>query len=164
MSTTASQPNQQASQLRKIFDKVKDIAARLKVGRAETMQLMGLEAYTDLLRALTPVSAPEYKTKFINATLAGDTQVVERVEDRKIRVLAFSLNNGGGAVSTVHFRSVARPISSDKALAANGGAMVAPEPQGFWFETAMGEGLNINLAAAGTVGVDVTYVEVEASR
>lgn len=107
------------------------------------------------------ISAPTRKFFFVNATAVGNTEVVERVEGKKIRVVSYTLNNGGTAVATVHFRSGSRPISSTKDLAADGGGMVASKANGFWFETAVGEPLNINLLAAGTVGVDVEYVEVE---
>ena len=102
-----------------------------------------------------------YKTGFANATNIGDTQVVEGVVSKKLRVLGYTLNNGGAAVVTVHFRSGTSAICSNKDLAADGGGMVVQVEQGFCFETQVGEALNINLAAPGTVGVDATYVEVE---
>ena len=100
------------------------------------------------------------KTAFLNATDIGDTEIVAAVAGRKIRVLGWSLNNGGASVATVHFRSGATAICSTKDLAADGGGMVGALVQGFWFETVAGAALNINLLAAGTVGVDVVYVEV----
>jgi hypothetical protein len=122
---------------------------------------MVLTLLEDLVGELREIRLPQYKTDFVNATLAGDTEVVESVDGKRIRTFGYALNNGGSSVATVHFRSGTRPISSDKDLAADGGGMVTPVAQGFWFETAVGEALNINLLAAGAVGVDVTYSEIE---
>ena len=102
-----------------------------------------------------------YLTFFVNATRSGNNEVVERVVDKKIQVVGYVLNNGNAAVATVHFRSGTRPISSTKDLAADGGGMVGALTEGFWFETAVGEALNINLLADGAVGVDVMYVLAE---
>ena len=100
------------------------------------------------------------KTAFLNATDIGDSQIVALVTVKKIRVLGYTLSNGGASVATVHFRSGTTPICSNKDLAADGGGMVVQAHQGFLFETTVGAALNINLLAAGTVGVDITYVEV----
>ena len=100
------------------------------------------------------------KTAFANATVSGNTLVVAAVSARKIRVLGYSLNNGGGAVIRVNFQSQTTPISSTKSLAAEGGGSNVYAYQGFCFETAVGEALNLNLSALGTVGADITYVEV----
>ena len=101
----------------------------------------------------------DYKTAFVNATASGNTEVVAAVARRKIRVVGYTLNNGGAAVA-VNFQAGTTAISSTKTLAATGGGMVVRLGQGFVFETTEGEALNINLAAAGTVGVDVIYMEV----
>ena len=111
--------------------------------------------------AQSDVFSLNYKTAFANATNSGDTKVVQEVVSKKLRVLGYTLNNGGAAVVTVHFRSGTSAICSNKDLAADGGGMVVQVEQGFCFETQVGEALNINLAAPGTVGVDATYVEVE---
>ena len=100
------------------------------------------------------------KTAFLNATDSGDSQIVALVTVKKIRALGYTLSNGGAAVISVHFRSGTTPICSTKDLAADGGGMVVQALQGFLFETVAGAALNINLNAAGTVGVDVVYVEV----
>lgn len=101
----------------------------------------------------------EYKAAFANATVSGNTAVVAAVAGKKIRVLGYSLNNGGAFVITVNFQSGTTAISSNKDLAADGGGSNLQAAQGFLFETAVGQALNINLDAAGTVGVDVNYVE-----
>ena len=100
------------------------------------------------------------KTAFLNATDIGNTQVVAAVSGKKIRVLDYVLSNGGGSSINVNFQSATTAISSTKTLAATGGGMSVGAPAGFYFETAVGEALNLNLSAAGTVGLDITYVEV----
>ena len=154
--------NQQNSQLGRIVGRINRLSAQLNGGPSMALQVMVLLMLEDLIQAVATNASPTYKTEFVNATAAGNTEVVERVVDRKIQVVAYTLNNGAASVATVHFRSGSRAISSDKDLAADGGGMVVPIAQAFWFETAVGEALNINLAAAGAVGVDVTYVEAEA--
>lgn len=135
--------------------------------RPDVMAFLMQAAQAGHLARLRSLAEARYRTinslksEFVNATRAGNNEVVERVVDKKIRVVAYSLNNGGAAVATVHFRSGSRPISSTKDLAADGGGMVQALSEGFWFETAVGEALNINLAADGAVGVDVMYLEVE---
>lgn len=123
--------------------------------------LMALIALDTLVDVVTPPSVTTFKTEFANATLAGDTELIERVEGKKLGVRGYVLNNGGGSVATVRFRSGTRAICSDKDLAADGGgAVTAGLVRGYWFETSVGEALNINLDAAGTIGVDVVYDEV----
>ena len=169
MTTSQAQQNQQQGQedatFRRLITRfnrfgVRRLARLLKIQSGENiLSLLLLVAVEDLIAAVTPAEPPEHRIEFVNATALGQTEVVERVEGKKIRVLSYTLNNGAGSSATVHFRSGSRPISADKILAATGGGVVAPIGRGFWFETAIGEALNINLAAAGTIGVDVVYVE-----
>ena len=162
---------ERTAELVRLIDRVRNLTRQLDLDFPAAMQLVTsitLEDMTrahlttarrleDLSRAILLAYAPGYKTEFVDATVAGSTEVVERVEGEEIFVVGYALNNGGAAVATVYFRSGTRRISSDKDLAADGGGMVAPVALGYWFKTAAGEALNINLAAAGTVGVDVTY-------
>ena len=111
-------------------------------------------------RGMADVFSLPYKTAFVNATDIGNTPVVAAVAGKKIRVTGYTLNNGGAAAVAVNFQSGTTAISSTKTLAATGGGMVGLIAQGFLFETTEGQPLNINLAAAGTVGGDVTYLEV----
>mgnify|MGYP001596891066 CR=1 FL=1 len=141
-----------------VIGRVNKLATRRQITARDAILLLSLVALEDLKRAVTPAAAPTYETFFVNATGAGDTEVVERVPDKEIWVIGYSLNNGGASVARVHFRSETRPISSNKDLAADGGGMVGTLHQGFWFKTAVGEALNINLASAGAVGVDVMYL------
>mgnify|MGYP001567471915 CR=1 FL=1 len=158
----ATTEREQSLELVRLIHRIQELTRELGTDFPSALQLVSSMRLEDLTRATITGFTPDYKTEWVNATAAGDTQVVERVEGKKIRGVAFSLNNGGGSVATIHFRSNQRPITSDKDLAADGGGMVAAFSQGgIWFETAVGEALNINLAAAGTIGVDVTYIEVE---
>ena len=166
---------ERTAELVRLIDRVRNLTRQLNLDFPAAMQLVTsitLEDLTraqlttaqrleDLSRAILQAYAPGYKVFYVNATDIGDTEVIERVPDKIIRTVGYALNNGGASVATVHFRSGNRRISADKDLAADGGGMVAPVALGFWFDTAVGEALNINLLAAGTVGVDVTYVEVD---
>jgi len=135
-----------------ILERVEQVSLSLGIGPDRAILLLILEALTEKV-------APDLKTWYKDVTDAGETEVVERVNGKKIRVVGYTLNNGGSAVA-VHFRSNSRPISSTKTLAANGGGMVVQVSQAFQFETAGGEALKLNLSVAGTVAVDVTYIEV----
>jgi len=76
----------------------------------------------------------------------------------KIRVLWMDVVAAGAV--TFALASAATPISSTKALAANGGLVRNPNDHG-WFETADNEALNITLGGAVSVGVDIGYVLVK---
>ena len=157
----ATERENQNTLLIRLLRRFDALAVQLKIRRPEAIQLMTLMLLEDLVGKLRAIGLPEYKTEFVNATVAGNTEVVERVPGKKLRVFGYVLNNQSALTATVHFRSGTRPISADKELAGDGGGMTTPVAQGFWFETAVGEALNINLLAAGAVGVDVTYSEVE---
>jgi len=92
-----------------------------------------------------------------NDSASGDTTLVAAVPGKKIRVLALT------AVTTlansVHFRSLATPITATFPLAANGGVVLPVNELG-WFETAVGEALVLNMTVATATGVQVVYVMV----
>jgi hypothetical protein len=142
-----------------IVEALQELSA--KVTPSVDIQRAMQDSVLEELRVLRIRIAPTVNFKFVNATEEGDTELVERIPDKKIQAVGFNLNNRGGAAIGVHFRSGSRPISSTKMLAANGGGMVVARAQGFHFETAIGEALNLNLNAAGTVGADVTYIEAD---
>ena len=166
---------ERTAELVRLIDRVRNLTRQLNLDFPSAMQLVTsitledliraqlttAQRLEDLSRAILQAYAPGYKAFYANATDIGDNEVVERVPDKIIRTVGYALNNGGASVATVHFRSGNRRISADKDLAADGGGMVAPVALGFWFDTAVGEALNINLLAAGAVGVDVTYLEVD---
>lgn len=91
-------------------------------------------------------------------TLADDGAVVAAVPLHRIRVYGFILSALGA--TAVHFRSAATPISLTMSLAATSGFVVAQSNMG-WFETAVGEALNLEMSSATTVGVQVIYALVK---
>ena len=90
-----------------------------------------------------------------NPSSLGSNTVVAAVAGVRYRVLACV------AISTlansVNFLSNASAISAVFPLAANGG-LVLPFNEHGWFETAVGEALNINLSVATATGVQVQYI------
>lgn len=101
----------------------------------------------------TPLESPIKRT-FVNASSLGSTQVVAAAAGGRIRVFSVAAVAGGAA--SVKFQSAATDISATFALAANGG-FVLPFNEHGWFETAVGEALNINLSAAVATGVSIQY-------
>ena len=103
------------------------------------------------------------QTADVDATSSGNTGVVGAVtvpsnEQKRIRVTSVLATNGGGSTISINFQSGTTEITATHMLAANGGGYARDaRPDGFLFQTAVGEALNVNLSGAGTVGVDVTY-------
>jgi hypothetical protein len=97
---------------------------------------------------------------FANPSSSGDNQIVAGVSGKRIRVVSYSLANGAGTANNVKFRSAANDKSSLKTLPPNttpafityAGGVSSPA-----FDCNPGEALQINLSAATSVGVDVTY-------
>ena len=94
---------------------------------------------------------------FLNATASGNTQIVP-AQGAGIRVRVLGVTVVSLTALTIKFQSGTTDISSGKPVAATGG-WVAPEAIAGWFQTAPNEALNINLSGAGTVGVDVVWVQ-----
>lgn len=105
---------------------------------------------------------------FAKASVAAsqtDSAVVSAVAGRKIRVLAFLLNQGDTTASTVTFNT--KPAGSGTAIsvafkAAANGVVAAPLSPGGWFETNAGEGLSVTTGAGSTTGIQVVYTLVSA--
>lgn len=98
-----------------------------------------------------------YTTTFANVTASGDTQLVAAQTAARIYVTEVIASNQGSSVIAIHFRSNDTVITSNKDLAADGGGFVRPASELYYFRTAVGEALDINLSASGTVGVDFSY-------
>ena len=90
----------------------------------------------------------------VDATGSGATEVVAAVPGFRIRVLALLVVVGSAV--TVRFKSGTTAISAGYPFEANGGMAPPINPHG-WFQTAVGEALNIDLSLAAVVGCDVTY-------
>lgn len=99
------------------------------------------------------VLAPTYA----GVTLSSNGQVVAGVAGKRIRLLKCYVN--ALLATNVKFQSNSSDISATLFLAANGGA-VLPESASGWFETAVGEALNLNMSVNTSVGVQVHYVLV----
>ena len=107
--------------------------------------------------ALTPLFAN------ITASSSGATSVVAAVTSKRIRVLSFRVT--ASAAVNVKFQShvVSPPSATDITglayYAANGGEVTGFSPVG-WFQTNVGEELDINLSGAIAVGGSIVYVTV----
>ena len=93
----------------------------------------------------------------VSSSASGDNSVVALVASKKIKVLSVLLVSAG-AVS-VKWRSNTTDLSGAMPLVANSGfSLAASSPgQGHYFETAVGEALNINLNSAVAVSGHISY-------
>lgn len=97
----------------------------------------------------------------IDAASVGDNTLVAADATKKIRVLSLFLINGHTATQTVRFESAAggTALTGQMILGANGGFILPHNPNG-WFETAVNELLNLELAGATTVDGGLSYILV----
>lgn len=97
------------------------------------------------------------------AASATDSALVAAVPGRKIRVVAFMINQGDTTPSAVTFNS--KPAGSGTAIfpalkySANGGTSTPEVPSG-WFETVAGEGLSVTTGVGSVTGIGVVYTLV----
>jgi len=112
-----------------------------------------------LVRDTVLDAAATSQIAFVNATAAGDTQVIAAQPGLRIAVLAAAIVTSGAV--GVHLRSGTTAITATWSLAANGG-LVLPKSGEPWAVTAAGQALNVNLsgAVAGGVGVHVVYAVI----
>lgn len=90
-----------------------------------------------------------------NPASIGSNTIVAAVAGARYRVLACAVIST--LANNVNFTSNASAISAVFPLAANGG-LVLPFNEHGWFETAVGEALNINLSVATATAVQVQYI------
>lgn len=94
-----------------------------------------------------------------------DEAIVSAVPGKKVRVIAFVINQGDTTPSTVTFNSkgsgAGTAISPAWKGGANGVISVSDCSTG-WFETKVGEGLSISTGAGSVSGVNVVYELVSA--
>lgn len=99
-------------------------------------------------------------TAVIAASSSGDNSIVAAVAGKKIRVKAWSVSNLTAAAQSIKWRSGTTDITGVWGIGAVIGTIesrdFAPNPE-FYFETAVGQALNLNLAAAIAVGGSVAY-------
>jgi hypothetical protein len=100
----------------------------------------------------------------IAASASGDNAIVAAVAGKKIRVKAWSVSNLTAAAQAVKWRSGTTDLTGLWGIGAAIGVIAAQDLPGgpsqgtdFYFETAAGQALNLNLAAAIAVGGVVQY-------
>lgn len=100
------------------------------------------------------------KTAAIACSSSGANTIVNGVSGKAIRVLGYVIV-ANGAVNA-KWQSASADKTGLAYLAANGGvvAPMAPLGGGYWFDTAVGEALVLNLSVAVAVGGHVTYQEM----
>lgn len=100
------------------------------------------------------------KRAVIAAAGSGDNSAVAAVAGKKIRVLSGVLTMTGTAV-TIRFESGASgsPLTGQM-TPAQGQSIVLPHNPYGWFETAIGESLNLELGGAQAVAGVLVYIEV----
>lgn len=101
-----------------------------------------------------PLTSPILRS-YANPASLGSNALIAAVPGRRIRVISASVV-AAGAVA-VKFLTGSTDLSSLKSLAANGG-FVLPFNEHGWYETAVGEALNLNLSGAVAVGIDFQYM------
>jgi hypothetical protein len=92
---------------------------------------------------------------FANPAASGDNAIVAAVAGGRIRVLAVTVI--ATLANNVKFRSATTDISATMPLGANGG-FVLPFNEHGWFQTNVGEALNLNMTVATATGVQVHYI------
>ena len=94
------------------------------------------------------------RTVVANPSASGQSAVLAAVSGAVIRVLGLAVV--ATAANAVKFQSASTDISATFPLGANGG-LVLPFNEHGWFETNLGEALNINMTVATATGVHVIY-------
>ena len=97
------------------------------------------------------------KYAVLTASASGATEIVAAVAGKQIRVIAYSVIVSGTV--NIKWQGGATDLTGLKYFVANGGIVQGHNPAG-WFQTGVGDALNVNLSAAIAVGGEVVYVEV----
>lgn len=103
----------------------------------------------------TAPQQPSIKNTFINSSSSGATQIIAAQNGMSIRVIDAALVST--LANTIKFQSNATDISASFPLGANGG-LVLPFNEHGWFQTAVGEALNINLSVGTATGISINYI------
>lgn len=90
------------------------------------------------------------------AASATDSVLVAAKAGKKIRVVAFVINQGDTTASSVTFNSASAAIYPALKYPANGGT-TSPVCESGWFETNPGEALTVTTGAGSTTGISVVY-------
>lgn len=103
----------------------------------------------------TAPQQPSIKNIFINASSLGSTQIIAAQTGMSIRVIDAAVVTT--LANTVKFQSNATDITASFPLGANGG-LVLPFNEHGWFQTNIGEALNINLSVGTATGLQINYI------
>jgi len=104
----------------------------------------------------TPLVSPRVNA-FVNPSTATDTQIAAAVAGTKYRVLGFAVVPT--LANSITFKSNTTAISATWPVGANG-LFTLPGNEHGWFETAVGEALNVTTSAATATGVQVQYIRL----
>jgi len=96
------------------------------------------------------------KNVSLDTSTLGSNQVVPAVTGKQINVLSLAVISK--LSNDIKFLSGATQIGATMPLGANGGFVLPYNSYG-WFNTEVGEALNINLSVATATGVMITYIE-----
>lgn len=110
-------------------------------------------------KRVTIVSKSANKFAIIDAASSGNNTLISAVAGKKIRVLALFLVAAGTV--NVRFESGANgtALTGQMNLVANTGFALNFNPEG-WFETSIGDLLNMELSAAISADGALTYIEI----
>ena len=89
-----------------------------------------------------------------------DSNVVTAITGKKIRVVAFIINQGDTTPSTVTFNSKGSGAGTaifPALKAAANGTIAVPDCASGWFQTNVGEALTVTTGAGSTTGINVIY-------
>jgi hypothetical protein len=103
-----------------------------------------------------PLKTPHVNLGATPSTL-GATELVAASAGARYRVLSVAVV--ATVANNVKFQSASTDISATFPLGANGG-VVLPYNEHGWFETNVGEALNVNMSAATSTGVQIQYIKL----
>lgn len=109
---------------------------------------------------MTTRTMSQPKQASVGATASGNTQLLAAVAGIKFVVVWALVVNAGASPIKVQFQSATTGITAAHECAADGGGWSQNASPMFVCQTVAGEALNVNLAAAGDVGVTIGYFEV----
>lgn len=107
-------------------------------------------------RAVSDTPYFPVKNVYLDTSSLGSNEVVAAVAGRTINVLSMAVISK--LANDVKFLSASTQIGATMPLGANGGFVLPFNSYG-WFNTNIGEALNINLSVATATGVMITYLE-----
>jgi hypothetical protein len=117
----------------------------------------GASAETSTIYNGSIALTPQFAT--IVASASGVTTIINAVPGKRIRVVAMLIT--ASAAVNVKWQSHVLPtdLTGLAYYAANGGDVLTPNPWG-WFQSLVGEALDINLSGAVAVGGHMNYILV----